>query len=543
MAITPTPHIAKEKDYTILDNITINSVVDKKPMELDPSLSVQINNSYSKKISAKARQSYEIRRQIHQFIAEKTLDKDTGEFTDLSNDIEQRVKAKFSGTEYERLANFYYRLGLNQSLYAEFDNTLGLKQTQIISTRYSMHSLCPVWGYRKSQIIRKRYKNYFIDNPQLLKNYLPCHLVLTLRHKEDGFYLNDKFIGKRFFARELIEQFAKFRSDNRVNWKKYVYGATYNTEIKKGKNGLHIHLHCLVLQHKNIDYSEVEHFFKETWKNQTGATQVHYEPLYYYERKQESEEIEKVSFSDDWTIDQTTKSILECLKYNFKGDSLLKDDSTTDYDIEFIQEVLNNSYRLRLTSRMGAFYRVKALNFQEIKEDELPELETDKELALNNYYVGRAKKQNFENVADYVLCEEINTNLEYKLQKDILGLNEKDFLEAFAKVRQYYSSREGVSLKDAIDLKASFNNIINPFTLEKDMNFKIKLAFSQNIKHNKKDHHYSNKPKYHPKNFYDVDLDNISEMQKNLMRGHYRNLVSYDDYDRFKVDFEELNNF
>jgi hypothetical protein len=58
---------------------------------------------------------------------------------------------------------------------------------------------------------------------------------------------------------------------------------------------------------------------------------------------------------------------MECIKYHFKPGCLEKEDS--EYDIELIRLILNNTKGLRMYSRFGAFYNEEALNFNNLKKE------------------------------------------------------------------------------------------------------------------------------------------------------------------------------
>lgn len=562
-----------EKDAS-LDNNTNNRVSqDNTTTEIPAANRVLWNNTYSAKISAKSRQAFNLRRAIANFFAQGAPDLDTGEWmqTDLRDLDKSQAKPLFEGTYYERLYNFYYRMGLNESIYAEFDNTLGLKTTQILSTKYSMHNLCPVWSFRRSQIIRKRYRTYFSDNPQVLTDYHPCHLVLTLRHNNEGFFLNDKFIGKRFFARELIEQFKQFRDNNRKTWKHYVYGGCYNIEVKKSKNdnGIHVHMHCLILQNKSITVNEVREWIKSTWERQTGASKVHYETLYYYnhENKQTIDDTNSIYeqfdeetgtyeyicdtlevpakeyFNASWTPDQTSRAILEALKYNFKPDALMHENG--DFDIDFLAEVLNNSKGLRFHSKFNAFYTVKELNFSALgsHEDE-PELKDSNDIIMSEY-VTRAADEYDLDVEEISEETFIYPGIDYMKATELgYSASYETFINRLPEVLEFVKQKKARSLLDFIDVDSQYNNMVNPFTLESAgyEDFKLMLGFPHTIRHRQRSHYGGNEPYHNPHNYYQVAqaTTSVKELTKSLMMGHFNKILIYEDHDRFEADFQNL---
>lgn len=579
-----------------LDNKTTNCVSSKSTIQdFPPGQRVQFNNKYCAKISSKATQSFNIRRAIANHLSQGVADPHTGEFIqeDLQDLDRGEAKGIFTGTYFENLYQYYYRLGLNDSLYAEFDNGLGLKTTQIIATKYSMHNLCPVWGYRKSQVIRKRYKEYFTAHPDLLTNYHPCHMVLTLRHNAQGYYLGDNFIPQRFFARDLIEQFKQFRDNHRKVWKEFVYGGCYNIEVKRSKkdvngndNGIHIHMHCLVLQNKSHTVNQVRDWIKTNWELQTGASKIHYETLYYYDPEQKrtiddfstieevydeelgtyeylpvgttkiinplSETYEygfptieapaKQYYDDSWTIDQTTRAILEALKYNFKADALV--DENGEYDIPFIAEVLNHSKRLRFTSRFNAFYRVPELNFTELSADEAPQLEDTNDHLLANYITTKADE--YDMSPDELSMESFYyPHLDHRAAQG-LGYSQdyETFIQRLPEIIDIVKNQRAKSILDLTDIEKHYGSLINPFTHEEASyeDFNIVLGFPHTVRHHPRTHHQPNAPRHNPANYYQVaqEASSIKELTRVLMMSHYDRILAYEDLDRFNQSYHHL---
>jgi len=558
-----------EKDSS-LDNNTINCVTRNNTISPQPGQRVMWNNRYSATISRKSTQSYNIRRAIANYLAGGVVDERTGEWMqyDLRDLEKKEARGIFSETSFENLCNYYYRLGLNDSLYAQFDNGIGLRKNQIIATKYSMHSLCPVWGFRRSQIIRKRYKEYFAANPELLTNYHPCHMVLTLRHNAQGFYLKDEFKEQRFFARELISEFKKFRDNNRVTWKDFVYGGCYNIEVKRSRknadgsdNGIHVHMHLLVLQNKSYKVNQVREWLKTTWGLQTGASQIHYETLYYFDPSETEvvddfseiqevydeetdtyefisgakEVIPKQYYDDSWSIDQTSRAIMEALKYNFKADALI-DEQTNDYDIPFITEILNNSKRLRFTSRFNAFYRIKELNFAELSE-EVAELKDTNDHILVAYVM--AKADEYQMTIDEISIEAFYyPHLDFRaLLQNGYNMDYEFFLQRLPEVIDIVKTQRAKSIIEHVDVEKHYSNIVNPHNFEEASHedFQIVLGFPHTIRHRPKDHHDANEPRYNPNNFYQVsEISSIKELTKALMIGHYNQILSFDDLGRFQ---------
>lgn len=313
--------------------------------------------------------------------------------------------------EYAELAKMAYTLiKHNKACYAIFQDDRDYEQ-QFISAWYSKHRLDEVWSWRKSQLIRKIWREYLLET-QIYQEYKPMHLMLTVPHTAEGWQ------GKQFYGAELMEKFNFMRKH--PEWKKMIYGGEYGMEVtKKGKNGLHIHLHCLVFQHKNYTVNEVWKWIADHWYNLTGAEITHYEPLYIYRKDSKTNQYIRndnrvyrvnprtnqkyldqdigskkkyyLDDSDPWyhslkgedKLKSYVNGVMECIKYHFKNDNFRNENG--EWNIELIKEVLNNSKNMRFYSKFGAFYRDGRLNYNQLddKEEEILDLTPTDDEELN----------------------------------------------------------------------------------------------------------------------------------------------------------------
>ncbi len=295
--------------------------------------------------------------------------------------------------KFEPLALTYYSLGNSKMIGGVFVdkearyNTNYKKCIVPISFWYSRNKLDYLWNWRKSRIIRKKYKEYLTNatdehNNKLIEYYRPIHLVLTVPHK------NGNFRGKRFFAKELISCFTALRKT--PTWSKYIYAGEYGLEVKRANNqtnGLHIHLHSFLLQNPDYPVNEARAAIDAAWRkitsNDSGYSGIHYETLFNYARDEKRQFIyekkkiwtgkgyvEKLEIKKNYivpgksTIDEYLAGVMECIKYHFKPDAIERIDG--EYDFYLITEVLNNTKNLRMYSRFGKFYREKDLNFNNL---------------------------------------------------------------------------------------------------------------------------------------------------------------------------------
>lgn len=281
----------------------------------------------------------------------------------------------------------------------------------------SGHKLDNARAIRVSRKLRRSYYEYFEKNRatgytgkrdketggDLLINFFEecdfMHLVLTVPHNGDGAF------GNKFYVKEILKCFNLLRKY--PFWKDYVIGGELNTEIvSKGENGLHIHIHSLLLVksfrgNRNWLYRLI---FK-TWNALTANCGYKREEFSEQEIKQFTENV-KLTESDIqglqksgsticwleslYTVADTKLSnahrydenlkkwkrycsksdptemmagVMECLKYNFEPFALFNDDGSVNCGL--IAEVLPHMYRQPLYRKFGLFHGVKELNVNE----------------------------------------------------------------------------------------------------------------------------------------------------------------------------------
>lgn len=363
------------------------------------------NNRQQAKIAWKRKQSLEMAEAIRGFLDDNGI---------------PLVKIAPEGfEEFQELLSFYFKLlKSNKSIYAVFAGKGGEKKVQQVAMMYSMHRLCPVWNFRKAQLIGGIYRNFLSTKTigvaadgqlkYLIKQKTGVHIVLTVPHK-DGAYK-----GRKWYARDILKAFHEMRRC--AYFKACTYGGEYGLEIKKSKtgNGLHIHLHSLCFLNEGVPVKHFRDWVRRKWQELTGATHVHCGKLYYHKRDangqwimdtrqnigrvvetedgcyevQTEEKVSKKRFyvGPETPVEQYTAAILECIKYHFKGDEMVQEDG--QYDVPLMHEILSNSRGLRFYSRYGAFYREPELNFDALKnkpgavlvEDQWPDDDVEESL-------------------------------------------------------------------------------------------------------------------------------------------------------------------
>ncbi len=309
--------------------------------------------------------------------------------------------------EYNQLARAHYALFQNSpAAYALFKHPVQdhFSSHGIVFT-CSKHRIDPVWNYIKSKKLRASIHGW-MQAEQIHERYQPMHLVLTVPHP-GGVWTppgtNDELT---FYAKEMVSYFNLMRKSSA--WNKYIYGGLLCLEItRKGANGLHIHIHAMVLQHPQYDRNEVYDYISAEWEQLTGGTKCWYETLYIHRKAnpedkrsawiletddhgnkiwdQDRQEFKKKKFyldtREEWfnelsveaKFDTYVSGVLECVKYHFKYESFktgrkIEGTNVDEWDIQLIADVLRYSKNLRMYDKFGQLYGVKRLSLSHIEE-------------------------------------------------------------------------------------------------------------------------------------------------------------------------------
>ncbi len=125
--------------------------------------------------------------------------------------------------------------------------------------------LCPFCAERRSKKLIGKYLSpvlaYAREFANKYRGGLPCHLVLTLKHRERE---TPKQMRKR-----LWDSFTKFR-DGEL-FKQFFDGGLFTIETKKSKDGVgsHVHLHSIVFRFRKLTKEELGQL-KDEWLKVTG---------------------------------------------------------------------------------------------------------------------------------------------------------------------------------------------------------------------------------------------------------------------------------
>lgn len=300
----------------------------------------------------------------------------------------QEVDRDFTPEEQVVLTSYRRSIGscCQLSLWREHEGNA----LEFIAAHTCKHKYCNVCNARRCKEIRKRYRLLFEKDPQLLENYDFMHLTLTVPHTEAG------WMGKNWYAETLMKKFNLMRK--RSWWKNSVYAGEFGVETTKNQNGLHIHIHSLLLVrkaqgnrnelHRNV---LIEWNKLTTWSganrqklddkakaailksnktiseldvdmlNPQGATMIGLENVYLRsERKQRGYMwnesvgawIKRVSYKRDGQ-DSFMNAIMECIKYHFEPSGMQANGTA---DIELMIEILPEMKGKPLYRKFGAFH-------------------------------------------------------------------------------------------------------------------------------------------------------------------------------------------
>lgn len=272
----------------------------------------------------------------------------------------------------------------HHSLWREYSD----KNVSFIGAHTCKHKYCHVCNAERSKIVRKQYYNFFEKNPDLLQNYDFMHLTLTVPHTSNGWR------NKQFYADEIIKEFNFMRK--KTFWKKRVYAGEFGLEVTKNQNGLHIHIHSMLLVYKSKqNRNELHKEILKAWSNQTsgsnarlhftesdiaaikksnklitdidikkinptGATLVGLESLYIKSENKkpgfhysESSGFYKKYVTPSDGFESFMFGVMECLKYHFQPLAMM-DNGQVNFPL--MLEVLPMIYGKSLYQRFGAFH-------------------------------------------------------------------------------------------------------------------------------------------------------------------------------------------
>lgn len=285
---------------------------------------------------------------------------------------------------------------------------------EYITARKCSHKLCAICNEERKQILRRKYILFFKDNPTLFTDvdndvktagncmqkiqevpYDLMSLTLTVPHA------NGRYKGKSFYYDTILQDFTNMR--RKRDWNDLVYGGECGIETTVNDNGLHIHIHALLIvrqgkQNRNVlhrrillmwnritnDTSNYSEFTESHIKmikrgnplitdkdikvlRRGGATLIALENIY--------ERDKATGIKRYGTERARIKAVLECISYHFKPNMFDMGDGHCD-----IFTILNVYKRLKhkkLYQKFGVLKNEQILN---LSHRDTEGLETAKEV-------------------------------------------------------------------------------------------------------------------------------------------------------------------
>jgi len=306
-------------------------------------------------------------------------------YDDLHNYLE---KNKVDDNTLVFLMDFRYKLN-TCCHFALFREHLTNGATEFIGAHTCKHKLCAVCNALRAKKSRRIWRTFFEKYPELIENYDFMHLTLTVPHSK-----SEGFRGKRWYADELMKEFNYMRKKS--FWKKHVYAGEFGVEVTKNEQGLHIHIHSLLLVHKSLqNRNKLHKDILKAWNRQTsgsglrkeiseaekasimkgnrlfsllevdhlapdGSTLIGLENLYL--RSNENKPgFHYCDHSGHWKkyvkpsdgFDIFMSGIMECIKYHFQPMAMYEDGSL---DFDLICEILPSIKGKPLYRKFGAFH-------------------------------------------------------------------------------------------------------------------------------------------------------------------------------------------
>ena len=293
---------------------------------------------------------------------------------------------------------------------------------EYIGSATCKHKICPICNSERSKKLRRKWMTFLTDNPELLRDYDPMHLTLTVPHTAAH-----GFRGEQFYAMTLINIFKELRREvwfsgrpaiearaatedkparkGRDEILGAVHGGEYGVEVTRNENGLHFHIHSLLFVRKgeqNRNHLHRQIMLAWNWATldqnaqrqafgptelaaikkgnkllddadlaqliPQGSTLIGLESLFVLSDTKKGARDVWQPEKKQWkhyvnanNIGDLISGVMECLKYHFEP-LALKKHGTADYDFALLVELLPKIFRKPLYQKFGAFRGVKELN-------------------------------------------------------------------------------------------------------------------------------------------------------------------------------------
>ena len=348
-------------------------------------------------------------------------------------DLTKQIKPLFNNRDITPEQGIYLQklsrnlnLCSSHSLYREH---LSNNAVEYIGSHTCDHKLCFVCNSMRQKRIRRKYLNFFDTNHTLniLRNnksnseraftksvydkmlsdgdvpskhtfvkevgYDLMHLTLTVPH-----YEGSGFRGYEYYYDDIIRLFNFLRK--KKQWNYFVYGGEYGIETTKGKNGLNIHIHALLMvRQEKQNRNKLHKYILQQWNRMTfnpynprdgfsdevnfkirksnklltyndvsklnpkGSTIITLENIYNLDDKGNKE---RVSGNDlvgsDFGSDAMMSAVMETISYHFEPQCFDKKEG--EYDIELMLNIMPVLQGKPLYRKFGCLHREQSLNIK-----------------------------------------------------------------------------------------------------------------------------------------------------------------------------------
>ena len=368
---------------------------------------------------------------------------------------------------------------------------------EFIAAHTCKHKYCNVCNARRCKEIRKRYRLLFQKDESLLQDYDFMHLTLTVPHTASG------WMGKTWYAEDLMKKFNLMRK--RSWWKSMVYAGEFGVECTKGDEGLHIHIHSLLLVrkeqgnrndlHRNVliewnklttwsgtNRKKIEEEAKQSIlkSNKTltpmdvamlspeGATMIGLETVYlkseykqlgYGWHEASGSYIKRINYNRDGH-EAYMNAIMETIKYHFEPSAIHNDGSA---DIDLMLDILPSIKGKPLYRKFGAFHAgtkdaheyAKLLNYNS-KLDDYEALEAEHELSAHDVVIHPETGEVVENDRyQYLIIpmQSVWFNASQDYRPRISGRAKRNYLPEGWSIKQVYEEMTRRSTERRMSLK------------------------------------------------------------------------------------------
>lgn len=365
-------------------------------------ISVVRNRKRSNVLSSLKRKNLKLSDQMHTYTKSAQLSQ------------EQLFHMQRLSREVQRCANI--------SLYRDENTENGLT---LINSFMCDCKLCFICNQARQKATRRKYLRWFADNASIVEVKNPAngrikyvtrtqaegkkynnwpvvsepaydlmHLTLTVPHTAEHGWNDD-----HYFFDKIAKLYWLMRKD--ADWNRLVFGGEYGIEATKNANGLHIHIHSLLLvRRESRNRNQLHAIVLRLWNKLSvnkfatreeltdgviqkilksnsmileeearalhpkGATLINLEVIYTIDK-----ETGKKVRSTEFGSREMMIAVMETISYHFEPQCFDKEDKTFDFPL--MAEIMPRIYRKALYKKFGCLHGESSLNVSAGDPDEL----------------------------------------------------------------------------------------------------------------------------------------------------------------------------